>query len=236
MERFIMYIVIILILGGGFFLFFTCEYFQDLRTTADVHQAVDSLNVVQELHKSVEVPVKKEDSQEIFNFSPENVPLYSEKRITKKPFGIFVSPTQSPVAHERFEGYHTGTDFEIFDDEYNADINVPSICDGPVVMTQYVNGYGGTVIQACTFNGDVVRVLYGHLKLQSIAYVSGNLLKINDVIGVLGANESMETDGERKHLHLSIHKGIRNDLRGYVAQEKILDQWIDPCSVISCAQ
>ncbi|MGE5392302.1 MAG: hypothetical protein ACM3NH_00970 [Candidatus Saccharibacteria bacterium] len=34
-----------------------------------------------------------------------------QERVTKKPFGIFVSPGHSPVDPERFRGYHTGTDF-----------------------------------------------------------------------------------------------------------------------------
>ncbi|NTU99252.1 hypothetical protein HGA64_04600 [Candidatus Falkowbacteria bacterium] len=33
-------------------------------------------------------------------------------RVTKKPFGIKVSPKNSSVSPERFTGYHTGVDFE----------------------------------------------------------------------------------------------------------------------------
>ncbi len=37
-----------------------------------------------------------------------------------------------------------------------------------------------------------------------------------------------ETDGERKHLHLGIHKGTVVDLRGYVDSELDLKNWINP--------
>src|SRR3989344_6907506 len=35
-----------------------------------------------------------------------------EERITKKPFGIFITPQNSPIKPERFSGYHTGVDVE----------------------------------------------------------------------------------------------------------------------------
>jgi hypothetical protein len=53
------------------------------------------------------------------------------KRITKKPFGLKVSPTDSPVKPERFSGYHTGTDFEILPGEENKDVPIYAICNGP---------------------------------------------------------------------------------------------------------
>jgi len=49
---------------------------------------------------------------------------------------------------------------------------------------------------------------------------------------VLGDHESAETDGERKHLHFGIHKGSDIDMRGYVAIEEELENWIDPQTVI----
>ena len=38
-------------------------------------------------------------------------------RITKKPFGIFITTQNSPVQPERFSGYHTGVDVEYKDAE-----------------------------------------------------------------------------------------------------------------------
>lgn len=239
MEKYITYIVIILLLGGGFFLFFTCEYFQDFHAKSRVDEVVNDFVVVQELRKSIDVPVDSNDrvlakTDDIS--TPERVSLYSAERITKKPFGIFVSPQNSLVQPERFRGYHTGTDFEVFDDEYDIDVVVTAVCDGPVVMTQRVGGYGGVLVQECFFDDQITRVLYGHLDLSSIVPMQGNTLYVDDIIGVLGAHESIQTDGERKHLHLSIHKGQNNDVRGYVQSKNMLDQWIDPCSVLSCTK
>ena len=49
------------------------------------------------------------------------------QRITKKPFGIFVSPSHSPIQPEKFMGYHTGTDFETFPSEKASDVVVSRI-------------------------------------------------------------------------------------------------------------
>src|SRR5947209_4518700 len=43
-------------------------------------------------------------------------------RVTKKPFGIYVNPANSPVQPERFSGYHTGADAEY--GEVSADVPV----------------------------------------------------------------------------------------------------------------
>lgn len=43
------------------------------------------------------------------------------ERVTKKSFGIYVTPQSSPVSPEKFTGYHTGVDFEITPDEENKD-------------------------------------------------------------------------------------------------------------------
>jgi len=39
-------------------------------------------------------------------------------RITKKPFGVYITPETSPVQPEKFTGYHTGVDVEFVDLEY----------------------------------------------------------------------------------------------------------------------
>ena len=42
-----------------------------------------------------------------------------------------------------------------------------------------------------------------------------------------GNGYSAETDGERKHLHLGIHKGTAVDISGYVANAAQLKPWIN---------
>lgn len=149
------------------------------------------------------------------------------ERITKKPFGVRVSPTDSPVSPERFSGYHTAVDFEVFSDELSAVVSVNAICSGPIRVKRVATGYGGVLVQECRLADQVVTVIYGHLKLTSIQKEVGDELQRGEVFAVLGAGESPETSGERKHLHLGIHKGAAIDIRGYVASAAELTDWID---------
>ena len=158
------------------------------------------------------------------------------ERVTKKPFGIYITPQNSPVQPERFQGYHTGTDFEIFPEEISVDVSVKAICDGKILEKRTASGYGGILVQNCILDNQSITVLYGHLKLASIAKKTGDALTKREEIGVLGKAYSVETDGERKHLHLGIHKGSGIDIRGYVQNQSELSGWIDSCSLESVCQ
>ncbi len=150
----------------------------------------------------------------------------SVKRITKKPFGIKIEPETSPVQPEKFQGFHTGTDFEILDNEGSSPVNVKVICSGKLLQKKDASGYGGVAIQECDINNEVVTVIYGHLNLESISTEVGDNLNAGDVLGVLGT-PGEETDDERKHLHLGIHRGSTINIKGYVNSEEELDDWID---------
>lgn len=149
------------------------------------------------------------------------------KRITKKPFGIKVSPDNSPVYPEVFSGYHTGVDFETYESEQYIDIPISAICTGRLRMKSWAKGYGGVVVQDCTFEDQPISVIYGHLKLDSILAEAGTILKQGDLVGILGAEFSSETDNKRKHLHLGIRKGNGPSIVGYVQSEAELAEWID---------
>jgi hypothetical protein len=175
------------------------------------------------------------DGQEI---TPENssppaeavfgVPINNSlTRITKKPFGLFVTPENSPMTPEKFTGYHTGVDFETFSTEQNEDIFITTICEGGLLEKRWASGYGGVVAQECQFFGNPIIVVYGHLKLSSVTKNAGEILTTGEILGVLGQGFSVDTDGERKHLHLGIHKGDQINLRGYVQTEGELDEWIN---------
>lgn len=151
----------------------------------------------------------------------------AKARVTKKPFGIKVSPTNSPVSPEKFSGYHTGVDFEILSGEENIDVPVYAVIDGTVIYRNYVSGYGGVFIERAVMDGQEVTILYGHLDLASVGKVPGQEIKAGEKIGILGKGYSRETDGERKHLHLGIHKGREVELRGYVQDPKELNSWLD---------
>lgn len=152
-------------------------------------------------------------------------------RITKKPFGIRITPASSPVSPERFSGYHTGTDFEAFETETDEEVAVSAICTGKILQKRSARGYGGVVVQACELDGEPLTVVYGHLDLDSVVAKVGMQMKIRERLGLLG-EFGPETDGERKHLHLGIHRGPVVDIRGYVATEAALAGWIDVKTLI----
>jgi len=149
-------------------------------------------------------------------------------RVTKKGFGLFVSPGHSPVSPEKFTGFHTGIDFETTPQEQNIDVAVYAACDGKLLLKKYASGYGGAAVQACKPDGQDVTIIYGHLRLSSISPNIGDELKAGDKIAVLGTGYSSETDGERKHLHFGIHKGTAINILGYVQNQNDLSGWIDP--------
>jgi murein DD-endopeptidase MepM/ murein hydrolase activator NlpD len=154
-------------------------------------------------------------------------------RVTKKFFGTYVTPQHSPVSPERFTGYHTGTDFETFTNEATATVTAHAICDGTTLYAGWVSGYGGVMIQSCTYKGSAVTVLYGHLNVDTITVKKGDTVHVGDAIGNLGTGYSHETDGERKHLHVSVHKGSAINFKGYVQSQADLQQWIDAYPHIS---
>jgi len=52
-------------------------------------------------------------------------------------------------------------------------------------------------------------------------------------LGNLGTGFSSETDGERKHLHLAIHKGSSVNILGYVQTKALLFDWLDPAKYLN---
>lgn len=148
-------------------------------------------------------------------------------RIIKKPFGIYVSPKNSTVIPEKFIGLHTGVDFETFQNEQNSDVSVVIICSGKLLVKRQARGYGGMVVQSCLLDDRPITVLYGHLRLSSVKNSVGETLNAGDFLGFLGTGFSVETDGERKHLHLGIHLGEEIDTRGYTQTQSELKNWLN---------
>ena len=180
------------------------------------------------MQPEVQTTENEKTVQEPFTVSAVGLPLdRALERITKKPFGIFVEPGNSPVDPEKFRGYHNATDFEIFDNEIDTDISVRAICDGKLLQKRTATGYGGLVVQSCTIDEQAVTVVYGHLRLSSINSQVGAEIKRGDTLGLLGKAYSTETSGERKHLHLGIHKGTAIDIRGYVPNKSELSAWLN---------
>ncbi len=153
----------------------------------------------------------------------------AQERVTKKPFGLLINKTTSPVQPERFSGYHTGTDFEILDKpEFVTRVPVYAVCGGPLRKKDAVAGYGGVAIQDCLLRDQPITVLYGHLSYSNIKAKVGAYISPGQQIALLG-NSPKETDSERKHLHLGFHKGSAMEIKGYVTNKSALNAWIDPC-------
>jgi len=162
--------------------------------------------------------------EEVEKSEDDNYPIAEFKqRVTKKSFGDYITPANSPVQPERFSGWHTGVDVEYEDRE--DEISIKSICDGKIVLSRWVSGYGGTIILNCLISEENYYIIYGHLDPNKIMEIGE--VKQGEILGILGQGYSNETDNERKHLHFGIHKNSIN-LRGYVQNESELEEWIDP--------
>lgn len=149
------------------------------------------------------------------------------ERVTKKPFGIYITTASSTVSPERFHGYHTAVDFEAFDSEKDTDVPVRTICAGPLLEKEWTAGYGGVAVQKCQLDGQTVTIIYGHIKLASVSRKVGQQMEQGEQLAILGKGYSTETDGERKHLHLGIHKTGVINIVGYVQNKASLVQWLD---------
>ena len=148
-----------------------------------------------------------------------------KKRITKKPFGIFITPQDSPVQPEKFTGYHNGVDIEYQDSI--TEVPIYAIADGTVVYASTASGYGGVVSIQHQINGQNYMAIYGHLNPASLIK-NNSTVKAGQKIGILGEGFSNETDEERKHLHFSLRLGNNLNLAGYVKNKIDLDNWVDP--------
>ncbi len=149
-------------------------------------------------------------------------------RVTKKPFGIYITSKTSPVQPERFSGYHAGADAETTSAEQSIDVPVYSIADGTVMYVNYVSGYGGVVMIQYDVNGETVTALYGHVRSSSVTAKKGDAVTSGQQIAVLGTGYSAETDGERTHLHFALLKGASTNVKGYMPQQSQLSAWYDP--------
>jgi len=179
-------------------------------------------NLVSDNLEDQESPVKSAEEREVNVVAPIKD---FEKRITKKPFGIFITPATSPVQPERFSGYHTGLDVEYGDVE--EEVAVLAMADGLVEHAGWVAGYGGTVAIRHLVNDKKYLAIYAHLNPARLV-AKGKKVTKSEQIGVLGRGNTPETDGERKHLHFALYTGSDLNLQGYVESQEQLLSWIDP--------
>lgn len=87
-------------------------------------------------------------------------------------------------------------------------------------------------MQSCTINREAVTVLYGHLTIADLSKKSAKTLTGN-VVATLAPARSHDSDGNRKHLHLSIHRGTEVQALGYVQTEEVPSSHINSATIIS---
>lgn len=226
MRRIFIVGIFILIVSGSVY-FLLAEKFKTPAITAEqveqIHQPAQPEQIVEQpVDESVQPTAPSKEKEIVEPISG------ALARVTKKPFGLKISPINSPVSPEKFSGYHTGADFETTEAEQNIAVHIYTICSGKLLVKKQATGYGGVVVQACEINKQAVTVVYGHLNLSSVSAKINQELKAGQSLGVLGQGYSTETDNERKHLHLSIHRGEVVVLLGYVSQAERLSEWLDP--------
>lgn len=152
-----------------------------------------------------------------------------DDRITVRWYGKLVRATDtvSPCGAP-FSGYHDADDLEVTPSEVNADVPVYAVADGVVKQRGSVSGYGGLLVLGVTLDGQDYTVYYGHIDLGSSAWQVGESVKAGQRLANLGSECSIQTDGERKHLHFAIRKGATVDVRGYVPTLSELSAWVNP--------
>lgn len=222
MTQFILYTISIISLLGTFGLNIARE--SQLSTAAvymagyEFKETLPEINVVHipEINSASKVNDRETLVEPIAEF---------KNRITKKPFGIYITPETSPVQPDKFTGYHTGVDIEY--DDAASEVPVVAIADGKAVLSRFATGYGGVVVLSHKIEGKDTFVLYGHLDPKTMVPLN-SLVKRGEVVGYLGEHKSAETDGARKHLHFAILKMDTLNIRGYVKTTYELGDWHDP--------
>lgn len=228
MNKFTTTVLLVLIaLLVGFFVITSLT--KDPNQNNTVNNSTMDDNTETENVTDLENPKEQSNNTESIIVAPIN---RAGERITKKLYGTYVTPKNSPVSPESFTGFHTGLDFEVFESEANVDVEINAICNGELLRKTTATGYGGYAVQSCDIDGIVVTVVYGHLRLSSITAKIGEQLTAGKKLAVLGTGYSTETSNERKHLHLSIHTGTDINIKGYVQSKPELNAWMDPKVVL----
>lgn len=210
-KIYILILIILVLFAGGVFIYWKKHSTKSVPETSTTPPTVSS----------APAPTQPTINTSIFAYPIADF----TNRITKKPFGIYITPATSPVQPERFTGYHTGTDIEYQD--VGGDVPVYAISDGTIVLSKTASGYGGVFLLEIAGNHTI---LYGHIRPSSLPKV-GTQVKKGDQLAVLGTGYSSEADGERRHLHFAVLSTNRLDIKGYVQNKSQLSGWIDPVSL-----
>lgn len=145
------------------------------------------------------------------------------ERLRYKAFGEYIQ--------DRFRGYHVGDDIE-YEDE-SKEVPASAIANGTIKYIGRVDGYGGLIIVKHNINAKTIHSLYGHLDLSSSTLKEYDTVAKGQFLANLGNNKSVETDGERKHLHFALYEGNDVRLGGYESSANKVGSWINPYDFFS---
>lgn len=140
------------------------------------------------------------------------------ERLRYKVFGEYIQ--------DRFKGYHIGDDIEY--EEENKEVPVSAIAKGTIAYIGRVDGYGGLIVIKHRINAKTIHALYGHLDLSSSTLKENDTVVKGQFLANLGNNKSVETDGERKHLHFALYEGDEVRFGGYESSAEKIASWINP--------
>ncbi|PIS40806.1 MAG: hypothetical protein COT26_01390 [Candidatus Kerfeldbacteria bacterium CG08_land_8_20_14_0_20_43_14] len=152
MKRFWILLIIIILAGGLFFLMrqknvnnnsnLNQVNFNSNSNTLLNTNSGNSNQATQNQNNDLNQPVTNQSGliqNQNSNTNPSQSLLFPPisnalSRITKKPFGIYITPQNSPVQPERFTGYHTGVDFETLPSEANINVPIYAAANGEVLV------------------------------------------------------------------------------------------------------
>jgi hypothetical protein len=157
------------------------------------------------------------------------------ERQTVKGFGEYIDNSYykgkgALFPYNRFYGYHTAVDLEIFPEEIDTKVPVYAASSGTITHIGTLFGYGGVILEKIDNENNTF--LYGHVKTDNLSFKVGDHINTENnpvVLTYLGNQFSAETSKERKHLHLGIYKGTDLYFKGHESSLAQLEKrWLNP--------
>ncbi len=177
-----------------------------------------------------------------FLFLPKNIyakwyyPMdkYYERQ-TIKGFGEFIDDNfyrgkEKLFPYNKFYGYHTAVDLEVFSNEIEKKVPVYAMSSGIITYIGTLSGYGGVILEE--LDNENATVLYGHVKIKNLSIKVGDRITVENnpiILTFLGEQFSSETSKERKHLHFGVYNGVGLYFRGHESSlSQVGKKWYDP--------
>jgi murein DD-endopeptidase MepM/ murein hydrolase activator NlpD len=157
------------------------------------------------------------------------------ERQTVKGFGEYIDNSfykgkEVLFPYNRFYGYHTAVDLEVFPDEIDTKVPVYAASSGTITYIGTLSGYGGVILEKIDNENNTI--LYGHVKTENLSFKVGDHINTENnpvILTYLGNQFSAETSKERKHLHLGIYKGTDLYFKGHESSLAQLEKrWLNP--------